>query len=66
MRGSLVEPPPKLWHDKSMEALRPEEQEDRETIRIVLERLKTADKEPKGDDSALEEIIRKRKHPVPK
>jgi hypothetical protein len=49
-----------------MEALRPEEQEDPETIRIVLERLKTADKEPKGDNSALDEIIRKRKHPVPK
>jgi hypothetical protein len=46
---------------------RPEEREDPETVRIVLERLQTADQEPKRDDSALDEIVRKRKNqPVPR
>jgi hypothetical protein len=40
---------------------RTDEREDEETVRIVLERLRTAAGEPKRDDSALDEIIRKRK-----
>jgi len=40
---------------------RPDDREDAETVRIVMERLETADQELKRDDSALDELIRKRK-----
>jgi hypothetical protein len=44
---------------------RPEEREDPETVRVIEERLKTAQNEPKRGDEALREIQsrRKLKHP---
>ena len=46
---------------------RPEDREDPETVKIILKRLETAATEPRRDDSALDEIVRKRKQqPAPR
>jgi hypothetical protein len=46
---------------------RPEEREDPETVRVIEQRLRTAEREPKRGDEALEEIRQKRrKQPAPR
>ena len=42
------------------------EKEDPEIVKVILERLRTSDKERKRGDEALEEIRQKLKQPAPK
>jgi|KBSMisStaDraftv2_1062788.scaffolds.fasta_scaffold51107_4 hypothetical protein len=45
----------------------PSEREHPEDVKLVTERLKTADQEPRRGDDALDEIVRRRKlKPAPR